>query len=194
MMRIGICGAESTGKTTLARALAERFGLPLITERAREVARKLGIEDLNREYPQETWEAFQWECLWAQLEAEKCGAFVSDRTVIDNLAYWLVDRANALNSEGTYVYWRRVEEHLKQGPYDLLVFVRPDGIGVEDDGFRHRDPYHRLVIDCTLQALFAWVKSLGPSFTVVRVSGGTIQRVERVMEAVERFGRRRHIV
>jgi len=47
-MNIFITGAESTGKSTLARQVAEHFGLPLVTEYARDY-----IGNLSRKYTPE---------------------------------------------------------------------------------------------------------------------------------------------
>ncbi len=41
-MKIVIIGAHSSGKTTLANALAERLGLPVLPEVARRVLREMG--------------------------------------------------------------------------------------------------------------------------------------------------------
>src|SRR5690606_10278039 len=92
-MKIGICGSQSTGKSTLAKLLAERLGLPLITEQARFVAQTMAIRseiDLRATAPS-VQARFQQKCLQAQKIAEMAhpNGFVSDRTVIDNAAYWL---------------------------------------------------------------------------------------------------------
>lgn len=189
-MRIGICGAESTGKTTLAKALAEELGLPLITEQARTVAQEMGITDLNREYPKELWDRFQWRCLEAQMAAElRHKDFVSDRTVLDNLAYWLVDHATPENCWDTLEYWDRVEYHLgdiSSTVYDLIVFVRPTDTKLEFDGFRHRDLNHQLLIDRVLWSLITWADSISTTL-FVWVRGTTEDRVRQVMEAMKRL-------
>ena len=48
MQRIAITGPESSGKTTLARALAAHFGVPWVPEFAREY-----LKDLDRPYVKE---------------------------------------------------------------------------------------------------------------------------------------------
>ncbi|HHV62354.1 MAG TPA: ATP-binding protein [Firmicutes bacterium] len=184
-MRIGICGAESTGKSTLARALSTRLGLELISEQARYVAKELGITDLNEGYPRELLEEFQWRCLEAQIGVEsRHEDFISDRTVIDNLSYWLVDHGTARYTD-TINYWERVRNYLSRRPYDLIIYARPDGVPFEVDGFRHNDPDHRGAIDCMLQALLAWAQQVSPSIYVMKVHGCTPKRIEQVSEVVE---------
>src|SRR5690606_12611399 len=92
-VKIGICGPQSSGKSTLARALAGRLGLPLIEEQARVVAHGMGIhsEEMLRRSNPELQIEFQRRCLQMQQQAEAQypAGFVSDRTVVDNCAYWL---------------------------------------------------------------------------------------------------------
>lgn len=186
-MRIGICGAESTGKTTLAKALADKLELPLITEQARGVAKRLGIDDLNKDYPKRLWDRFQWECLKTQMAIEqRHESFVSDRTVLDNLAYWLVDHADPHNCYETLQYWGYAERHIRVRPYDMIVFVRPeDDIALENDGFRHTNPAHRWLIDRVLSSLVAWIAHTYSHIKIVNVSGPTNERLEQVRAGLE---------
>lgn len=181
-MRIGICGAESTGKTTLAKALADKLELPLITEQARGVAKRLGIDDLNKDYPKGLWDRFQWECLKTQMAIEQGHeSFVSDRTVLDNLAYWLVDHATPSQCYETLQYWGYAERHIRVRPYHMIVFVRPeDDMALENDGFRHTNPAHRWLIDRILCSLIGWVMYTYPTIRIVDVQGSTEKRLEHV--------------
>lgn len=184
-MKIGICGAESTGKTTLAKALAEELGLPLITEQARTVAQEMGITDLNKEYPKYLWDRFQWRCLEAQIAAElEHRDFVSDRTVLDNLAYWLVDHAIPEGQIETLRYWVRVTERLQTKPYDLVVLVRPGRTKLDNDGFRHTNPGHREIMDYTICSLVGWAMYMHTDLMVVDVQGATEQRLKQVKDAI----------
>lgn len=59
-MRVAICGASGTGKTTLAKAIAEEFGLPINPVGSRSVAKKMGFAnpydvDMASEEAYENW-------------------------------------------------------------------------------------------------------------------------------------------
>ncbi len=69
-LRIGICGAHGTGKTTLAQDLSEALGLPLITESARTVAKNLNIASCKQLGNNFLTADFQRKVLQAQLQAE----------------------------------------------------------------------------------------------------------------------------
>jgi len=87
-LRIYVCGAHSTGKTTLARHLSRELGLPLINEIARQVMAELELsfETLRVDLGQVA--AYQTEVFRRQMEVEERypDGFVSDRTFC-NLAY-----------------------------------------------------------------------------------------------------------
>lgn len=44
-LKIGLTGAQGTGKTTLSKALARELGLPLIDEQARIAIKEFGLEN-----------------------------------------------------------------------------------------------------------------------------------------------------
>ncbi len=104
-MRIAIAGASGTGKTTLAKAIAERYQLPLNPVGARSVALEMGYDnpyDVDQagrrvEFQQKLFESKrQWE-----LQHEH---FVTDRTYFDNLTYCVLHQAEHLQEDALDVY------------------------------------------------------------------------------------------
>src|SRR5260221_5842843 len=87
-IRIYFVGAHSTGKTTLARWAAKRFGLPLVSEVVRTVLaeREIPLDRLKTQV--ELHGEVQQEIFERQRQAEERmeGGYVSDRAV-DNLVY-----------------------------------------------------------------------------------------------------------
>lgn len=143
MPRIAIVGSFSTGKTTLAEAVAEPLGLPLLPEAAREVV-ELGFK-LDKDATPET-ETF---IFLKQLYNEMIHAeFVGDRSLIDVMAYagWVLDNQP----------WRKEmalwEECLKIAQYQLRsqythVFYLPIEFPIVADGLRPLDPDFQVEID-----------------------------------------------
>lgn len=136
-MKIAFCGASGTGKTTLATALSNKLHLPLLTNRARSIAELLHITDLYNINPTKR-ALYQHAIILSQIEQElrvnDCG-FVSDRSVVDILMYWMLD-----NSENypllTKNYWNLIFFYKKYHPYDLLIYL-PIEFEAENDGFRY---------------------------------------------------------
>lgn len=143
-MRIAITGAHGTGKTTLARALSEKLGLPLIAEQAQLVAREMGIktcEELlrNPELARELQERVLEEQIRAQLAHPR--GFVSDRCTLDCIAYWNL----YLGDEGAERYFFKARLHAYRR-LDLVVYVPPVVLS-GGDGFR-LDKFHAEVDAC----------------------------------------------
>lgn len=114
--RIAFAGASGTGKTTLARYVADRLALPLAPSAARQAAAEMGLNspydadrlDLDAERfphmkPAATTRRQELQKLivhkriaWQQQNA---GGFVSDRTSYDDLAYTLIHCGEPLYAE-----------------------------------------------------------------------------------------------
>lgn len=81
-MRIAIIGTHGTGKTTLAKMLSSIFKIPILKELARN-------HDIRNADPDE-YVKIQKDILIEQIASErKYQNFISDRSTIDNLAYWI---------------------------------------------------------------------------------------------------------
>ena len=86
-LRIGIVGAQGTGKTTIANDLAERLGLPKIDEIARTV-KDLGWA-LDTDGDISTPALIWLGQLYQEIQLEE---FVADRTLLDPVVY-AIERA-----------------------------------------------------------------------------------------------------
>ena len=67
--------------------------------------------------------------------------------------------------------------------YDLVVYVDPAGVDVEDNGVRTTDIAYRNKIDKTIRDLLA----ANPPHLLVKVKGTTEERVKAVLEAVSKY-------
>lgn len=113
--KIGIVGSHSCGKTTLVKALANRIEIPIIHE----LASNFPPED--RKYI-----STQYDIMKAQIDCEQSHkSFLSDRTVIDNLAYsTLVYNTDPIQFKQIYHQCQNMAyTHLSDKPYNLIIFV-----------------------------------------------------------------------
>lgn len=118
-MRVAFSGASGTGKSTLAKHVAEKFGVPVCPVGARSVAAEMGYAspydvDAAGRRAEFQRRVFESKRAW---EAEH-EAFVTDRTVLDNLAYMICDGdPRSLRSGEVREYFEAHER------YDLVVFT-----------------------------------------------------------------------
>lgn len=93
-MRIGIIGAAGTGKTTLAKALAEHLGSEYVPDTVIAVLRELGRDSWRGVSDPRQRRKVREDALRRKIAAEaEHAAFVSDKTVVDYLAYWLQNQS-----------------------------------------------------------------------------------------------------
>ncbi|HEY3354871.1 MAG TPA: AAA family ATPase [Polyangia bacterium] len=132
-MRIYFVGSHSTGKTTMARYVSRKYGLPMISEMARAVLAELETSldalrtdpDLVAEYQRRVFDR------QVEVERNQPGGFVSDRA-FDNLAYaaeHTIIAADMMDS----AQFRDYMEWAGQG---IVFYVRPHQILLKDDGVR----------------------------------------------------------
>lgn len=152
-LRIYVCGAHSTGKTTLARHLANQLGLPLINEVARQVIAEFELSFETLRVDIERAGEYQREVFRRQLEVEERypDGFVSDRS-FDNLAY--AARHSLVLPDLIDAEAERYFERVRQS---LVFFVRPQRECMQNDGMREQVAWDEINrIDGMLDLLLGW--------------------------------------
>lgn len=143
MPRIAIVGSFSTGKTTLAEAVSEPLGLPLLPEVAREVA-SLGFK-LDKDATPEVETLIFLRQLYSEMIHDH---FVGDRSLIDVMAYagWVLDNQERRKEFALWDACVKVAEYQLRSQY-THVFYLPIEFPIVPDGLRPLDPDFQKEID-----------------------------------------------
>lgn len=128
-MRIGFTGAHRTGKTTLAKLVAEKQGLDFYASPVSQIAHRYGF-DMDRDRRDRTeFFLMQLEILDA-LSLPLCGRtqFVADRTPLDAAAYLLCDaQANTGSADWQEKVLQYADRAVKltEELFDFVILVPP---------------------------------------------------------------------
>ena len=170
-MKIGLAGTMSVGKTTLVKALSE---LPqfkdyfIATERSKYL-RDLGIP-LNTDSTLNGQFVFLAERA-SELLRENV---LTDRTIWDVCAFTLGAKSINDFDKRTFVE----AAMMLRTQYDLVIYVSPRGVNMEDNGVRETDPQYRRKIDEVIQLA---LKEYGPN-KLIEVEGTTEERIATILQ------------
>lgn len=183
-MRIAFIGPHGTGKTTLVNGVARMVGTPVITERARLVAREWGLTPAT--IPAAELLDYQREVVVRQVGAETAydvAGFVSDRSVIDNMAYFeaLYNANRSIQAWQNAKSWYVSLVNQRVRKYDMLIYV-PPMFPLVADGERHTDPKFQREIDLLIKALIKEWGLGSRTFTVT--TDGPESRLAEIQDAL----------
>jgi len=140
--RIYLVGAHATGKTTLARWIRDRYGLPMISEVARGVLAEMEARLDSLRSDVDLVNRYQMAVYERQIEAEARHetGFVSDRAFC-NLAY-AAHHATILHE-----IFRdpRLEQYMESVRQGIVFFLRPHEELLVADGVRERLEWEEVV-------------------------------------------------
>jgi GTPase SAR1 family protein len=172
-MKIGLCGTVSVGKTTLVNALKEleQFkDYEFATERSKYL-RDQGIA-LNTDSTLKGQIVFAAE---RALELMKEN-IITDRTIYDVMAF-------TFSAESISEFEKREFATLMSrlvGEYDVVIYVSPEGVDIEDNGVRTIDSKYRDSIDKVIKLMLEhW-----PPNKLIEVKGTTDERIETIKGAL----------
>ena len=112
MMRIGIIGPESTGKTTLAKEIAERYHGTYVAEYAREFVERKGTTEVT------------YEELCEIAKEQIKGLAISDEGLVMYDTELIVTKVWFDYAFGHWPEW--LDEAIRKYPMDLYVLLYPD--------------------------------------------------------------------
>lgn len=141
--RIAIVGSFSTGKTTLAEALARRLDLPLLPEVAREIV-ELGFK-LDKDATPETEALIFLRQYNNELAADE---FVGDRSLLDVMAYagWVLDNQPYRKEMLLWEECEKLAQRRLRTNYSHVYYL-PIEFPIVLDGLRPDDPAFQKDID-----------------------------------------------
>jgi nicotinamide riboside kinase len=169
-MKIGLCGTVSVGKTTLIKALAELEQFKdyhVATERSKYL-RDQGIS-LNDDSTVKGQFVFAAE---RSLELMR-DDLLTDRTIYDVSAFTISAKSISWNDKALLVEAFLTLRH----EYDLIVYISPEGVEIEDNGVRTTDAEYRGKID---KVLVDMLKQFPPK-KLITVKGTTEERIEAII-------------
>jgi len=172
-MRIGLTGTMSVGKTTLAKALGELDQFKdhsVYTERSKYL-RDLGIP-LNTDSTLNGQFVFLAERATELLYLN----IITDRTIWDVCAFTL--GAKSINDFDKRTFVEAAMMFRNQ--YDLVIYVDPRGVAMEDNNVRTTDLHYRRKIDEVIKMSLA---EYLPK-RLITVEGTTEQRISTILQNI----------
>lgn len=140
MQIIGFCGSQATGKTSLINKLQEKHHDKIIKciEGAREVAKEIGIESVNKINPRQRY-TFQRKILERHLDTIskmsmlKEGVLLCDRTIFDIYTYSILSHQNI-----PLTFFERMKHVIEDNLYSTIYYFPIIDLPKKDmkDGFR----------------------------------------------------------
>ena len=171
-MRIGFCGTMSVGKTTLANALQE---LPEFkdyhfrTERSKYLM-EMGIP-LNTDSTLKGQLVFAAERA-AELMQEK---IITDRTIVDVMAF--ASLSTSMSEAEKYFINATIQPLMNE--YDVLFYVSPEGVEIEDNGVRETNAEYRDAIDKQIKSTIRMHSS-----NIITIKGTVEERIAQIKNAL----------
>ena len=172
-MRIGLTGTMSVGKTTLANALGELDQFKdhsVYTERSKYL-RDLGIP-LNTDSTLNGQFVFLAERATELLYPN----IITDRTIWDVCAFTLGAKSIGDFDKRTFVE----AAMMFRNQYDLVIYVDPRGVAMEDNNVRTTDLHYRRKIDEVIKmSLSEYLPK-----RLITVEGTTEQRISTILQNI----------
>jgi nicotinamide riboside kinase len=172
-MRIGLAGTMSVGKTTLVKAMAE---LPQFKDYFVATERSKYLRDLGIPLNTDSTLAGQFVFLAERASELLRENVLTDRTIWDVCAFTLGAQSIDEFAKRDFV---QSAMNLRNN-YDLVVYVSPIGVEVEDNGVRTTDLAYRDKIDSVIKLSLEEFK---PN-KLITVAGTTEQRIATILQNI----------
>ena len=172
-MKIGLTGTMSVGKTTLANALGE---LDQFKDYNVQTERSKYLRDLGIPLNTDSTLPGQFVFLAERATELLYPNIITDRTIWDVCAFTLGAQSISDFDKRTFVE----AAMMLRNQYDLVVYVSPVGVDVEDNGVRTTDlDYRRKIDEVIKMSLIEFIPN-----KLIMVEGTTEQRISTILQNI----------
>lgn len=171
-MKISLTGTHCSGKTSLINSLSglKQFkNYSFFTERTRALRNEFNIK-LNDDSELVSQYIFVGE---RAKELYSSPNIFSDRSIYDVCSYTLGAKSIDWNVKRTMV--EGCVPLMKE--YDVIIYVSPEGVEIEDNGLRSIDANYRNKIDYTIKEMLIEY----PPRKLIKISGPTELRIQTIL-------------
>ena len=172
-MRIGLAGTMSVGKTTLAKALGE---LDQFKDHSVQTERSKYLSSLGIPLNTDSTLRGQFVFLAERASELLVDNIITDRTIWDVCSFTLSAKSISDGEKRAFV---DAAMYLKEY-YDVVIYVSPRGVSMEDNGIRETDLGYRMKIDTAIQMALEEFKPK----RLISVEGTTDQRIATILQNI----------
>ena len=175
-MKIGFCGTMSVGKTTLVnelKKLSKFKDYTFRTERSKYLM-EMGIP-LNTDSTLKGQLVFAAERA-SELMQEK---IITDRTIIDVIAF--ANLSKSMKKHEKHFLGATIQPLINE--YNILFYVSPKGVKIEDNGVRETNAEYRMAIDEEIKSI---IQMHGNS-KIITIKGTIKERIEQIKNTVAQY-------
>jgi len=175
-MKIGFCGTMSVGKTTLVnelKKLSEFKDYTFRTERSKYLM-EMGI-------PLNTDSTLKGQLIFAAERASELmqEKIITDRTIIDVIAF--ANLSKSMKNHEKHFLSATIQPLMNE--YDILFYVSPEGVKIEDNGVRETNAKYRMAIDNEIKSII----SMHTVKKVINIKGTTKERIEQIKNTIAKY-------
>ena len=165
----------SVGKTTLVNALKD---LPEFKDYTFRTERSKYLRDMG--IPLNTDSTLKGQLVFAseravELMQEK---IITDRTVVDVMAF--CELSKSMEAHEKHYLSATLYYLIKE--YDILFYVSPEGVEIEDNGIRETNAEYRDAIDKKIKSIVGMYRR-----NTITISGTVEERIKQVKNAVAQY-------
>ena len=165
----------SVGKTTLVNALKE---LPEFKDYHFRTERSKHLMDLG--IPLNTDSTLKGQLVFASERAAELmqEKIITDRTVIDVMAF--CELSKSMEAHEKHYLTSTLYYLIKE--YDVLFYVSPEGVEIEDNGVRETNAEYRTAVDEKIKSIVGMYRG-----NTITIKGTVKERIEQVKNAVAQY-------
>jgi nicotinamide riboside kinase len=183
-MRIAISGVHNSGKTTLMKALVDKYPTPIIT----------GVAHAYTKTSRTCLET-QHDILKSIIKKEKSmNSFIHDRSVFDCLAYFAYRYSQITPNyitAGIYgKYLGTFVDYIQSNPYDLVIYI-DDILPITDTTVRDGLENQQYVYDYLGRVVPLYATQFG--VPVITVRGSTTTRMKKINTRIKNLYQQKRV-